>query len=341
MMASDIFCCLLFPVVRHQGYRQRPEDLPGGTGCFVILASLKARGLPELKTTQPNTVLPKVEFSLKDSCFFSSPPPIMLDEEEVDVLTPDFFACLSTFVETDDASTLWCVGGDGNDDSLSSLRPFLCSLRHCVVLDKSLDEASGEKTSFKTEEVLVEATALLSHTSLPKNVEGVRNILPLNGDTQSKLSRARFYDGLVQSKLMDSKDGFRSVSDALFEKVPEDRRKAEQRLANLYLRTLGPNDDGSDDEGTENASNRTLRSLRHHLLPQTWMDPKLMTLGEVEKKVTEKKEVKKKVAGKKRKREEEGSDKEERPRKKAKKQEVLEKSAQESMEEGSIEEKSE
>jgi len=338
-MAGDLFGCLPFPVIKHQGYRQKSDDLSGGTGCFVLLVGSKARGLPALKETQPNTILPKVEFSLRDSCFYSSPPPILLDEEEVNLLTPDFFACLSTFVETDDASTLWCTGGEGNEDVLSALRPFLCSLRHCVVLDRSTDEPAAEKLTFKTEEVLVEASTLLTHTTLPKNVEGVCNVLPLNGDSQSKVSKARFYDGLVQSGLMESKAGFGAVCNSLFEKVGEERHKAEQRLANAYLPQARDDEDAPQADGKE----KTAHSLRNHLLPRTWMDPKLLTLGEVEKKAKEKTEGKKKESGKKRKRGEGKDEESERPRKKAKKDKSLEseEAPQESVqEEGSGEEKS-
>lgn len=178
IMSSRVLTTLLFNVIKHHGYKQDPQDVQGGTGCFVLLACLKTGELPKFSSTQSFTVLPKVEFSPAHYCFYSSPPPGTVDEEETNpTLSADFFACLSTFVDTKDSSTLWCLPSAGKDqDLLWAARPFLWCLRHCILLQQPGEEAKATFPAVAAS-AIIQAGTLLSLAKLPVDVDDVSGII--------------------------------------------------------------------------------------------------------------------------------------------------------------------
>lgn len=316
-VAHPQYSTSLLPVSRFKGYEQQPQELQGGTGCFVLLVCQRAWGLPNLQSTRGFTSTEGVEFSPRDSRFYSSVHPNHRQEEDDTLLTQDFFASLSSFVVTEDVSTLFCMPG-GDDHSLTwAARPFLRSLRHVVVLEEP--DGEGESLPGLKKElasVMARAAAQLTTTDIPEETEGIVDILPAASESSQKIMDAEYYDDFVTSKLLSRMEDFKDFSYKLFKALPEDKRVAEQAVSSRMFPTA------ADEEAGGKCLPAPLRQKLHlHLFPASWTDPELATLGNVEKEVDDGKR------GKKRKAAEGRLDDEEtvkRPRKKSKKSPTIE-----------------
>lgn len=311
-VSNQQYSTLLLSVSKFKGYEQKPQELQGGTGCFVLLVCQRAWGLPALQSTRGVTSTEGVEFSPKEWCFYSSSNPNKNQEEDCTALSQDFFAGLSSFVVTDDLSTLFCMPSGGRDYLTTwAARPFLRSLRHVVVLEEP--DAEGESLpGFKKElaSVMARAAAQLTTTELPEGAEGLVEVLPTASESSQKLMDAEYYDDFVSSQLLSRKESLPELCSKLFKALPEDKRKAEQGLSNRMFPTA------ADEETGGKCLPAPLRQkLRGHLFPASLTDPELITLGNVEKEVDDGKK------GTKRKCEE--SPEGERPSKKPKKSSVI------------------